>query len=142
MCVLWYYPYVCSQVLPICVFSGTTHMCVPGYYPYVCSKCALGFYPYVCSRVLPICYILPSWIVSLAEIRPRVVKIEVTPPVEDSQNVHEPEEKVPVVVEIPTVDSKLMTDFFSTRSVATTPETRVDVTLDDFDHIFLNSNDV
>lgn len=82
------------------------------------------------------------WIVSLTEIRPRVVKIEVTPPTDNSQKMEEPEKRTPVVVAIPTVDSKLMTEFFSTRSLVTTPETRVEVTLDDFDHIFLNSNDV
>lgn len=82
------------------------------------------------------------WIVSLAEIRPRVVKIEVTPPSDNSQKMEEPEEKTPVVVTVPIVDSKLMTEFFSTHSLVTTPETKVEVTLDDFDHIFLNSNDM
>lgn len=52
-----------------------------------------------------------------------------------------PVESVPVKVEIPKIDEKLLDEFFKT-STDTTSNGKIDVTVDDFDHILMTSNDV
>lgn len=72
----------------------------------------------------------------------KVVAIEITPPPNDSNTVEEAAENVPIKVEIPKMDEKLFDEFFRTSATDTTADKKINVTVDDFDHIFMTSNDV
>lgn len=68
--------------------------------------------------------------------------IEITPPPNDSNLAEEAVEKVPIKVEIPKMDEKLFDEFFRTSAAETAADKKIHVTVDDFDHIFMTSNDV
>lgn len=89
---------------------------------------------------------LVSLLLILSEHLTKIVDIELTPPSSDIANAKEavesvPVENVPVKVEIPEMDEKLLKEFFNT-STETTSNGKIDVTVDDFDHLLMTSNDV